>query len=364
LGTREGDLGQGKRERMAQSVLRRFHYLGEELPDLVEDKRMKIKSKVVGVGGCGSNSINRLKDMDVDNAELIAVNTDVQKLYAVHADRKLLLGPDLLHGLSTGGSPYIGRKAARSARKDIDNILKGADIVYIVAGLGGGTGSGAAPEIAFRARSLGAITIGLIVVPFSVSGRLHRRRAERALRQLRKDLDAMIVVPNDHLLEVQPSVPVNAAFRLVDDALRAVITGISRGMTRSSLHDLRKALGHCEVVLGLGRSKDVEEAVDLAVEWPLSEYGPTGDDPVLVMFDGGIDFDHQAAEKAMTRMMDQLGNGRQYYWAVDQGMRPSSSVGVTLMIPATSIRKQEPHSLDDWLPAIDGVSLLRPEKTQ
>jgi len=349
---------------MAQSFLRRFHYLGEDLPDLVEDIEMKIRCKVLGVGGCGSNSINRLKDMDVDNAELIAFNTDVQKLFEIHADRKLLLGQDLLHGLSTGGSPYIGRKAARSARKDIDNILKGTDVVFLVAGLGGGTGSGAAPEVAARARSMGAITIGLIVVPFSVSGRLHRRRAERALRQLRKDLDAMIVVPNDHLLEVTPSVPVNTAFRLVDDALRSVITGISRGMTRSSLHELRKALGHCEVVLGLGRSNDIEEAVDLAVEWPLSEYGPTGDDPVLVMFDGGIDFDHQAAEKAMARMMDQLGTGRHYYWAIDQGLKPRPSVGVTLMIPATSIRKQEPHALEDWLPAIDGVSLLRPEKAQ
>jgi len=280
----------------------------------------------------------------------------------VSADRKLLLGQNILHGLGTGGSPFIGRKVARAARKDIDALLKGTDVAYIVVGLGGGTGSGAAPEVASRARLMGAITIGLVVVPFSVSGRLHRRRAERALRQLRRDLDAMIIVPNDHLLEVHPSVPVNKAFGMVDEALRAIMVGISRGMTRASLHELRRTLGHCEVVLGLGRSEDIEEAVDLAVEWPLSEYGLAGDDPVLAFLEGGIDLDREVAEGAMARLMDQLGTGRHYYWAADQGLRPNGKSSVTLVIPATSIRKEEPGALEDWIPAVDGASLLRPQR--
>jgi cell division protein FtsZ len=347
---------------MAQGVLRRIHYLGEELPDLVEDLGMKIRSKLLGCGGCGCNSVNRLKDKDVDTVELVAINTDVQKLYMIAADRKLLLGQNILHGLSTGGSPFIGRKVARAARKDIDTILRGTDVVFLVAGLGGGTGSGAAPEIASRARLMGAVTIGLVVVPFSASGRLHRRRAERALRQLRRDLDAMIIVPNDHLLEVHPSVPVDKAFGMVDDALRSIVVGISRGMTRASLHELRKALGHSEVVLGLGRSEDIGEAVDLAVEWPLSEYGLKGNDPVLAFLEGGIDLDREAAEGAMARLMDQLGNGRHYYWAADQGLKPKEKSSVTLVIPATSIRREEPMAMEDWIPAVDGASLLGPQR--
>jgi cell division protein FtsZ len=361
LGTREGDLGQGKRIEMAQIGHWGFHYLGEERLDNIDYLSMKVRCKVLGVGGCGCNSINRLKDMDTDTAELIAFNTDVQKLYQVWADRKLLLGQDMLHGLSTGGSPYLGRKAARTARRDIGRFLKDTDVLFLVAGLGGGTGSGAAPEIASQARRAGALTIGLVVIPFSVSGRLHRRRAQRALGQLRKDLDAMIVVPNDHLLELHPSLPVEKAFALVDEALRSIVVGISRGMTRSNLPQLRKALGHCEVILGLGRSEDIEDAVDQAVEWPLSEYGTSGDDPVLVFLEGGIDLDRQAVKKALARLSDQLGNGRQFLWALDQGLRPRSTSSVTLMIPSSSIRKELPTCLEDWLPAVDGISLMRPQ---
>jgi cell division protein FtsZ len=339
-----------------------FHYLGEEQFDNTDHLSMKVRCKVLGVGGCGCNSINRLKDMDTDTAELIAFNTDVQKLYQVWADRKLLLGQDLLHGLSTGGTPYLGRKAARDARKDIGPFLKDTDVVFIVAGLGGGTGSGAAPEIASQARRAGVLTIGLVVIPFSVCGRLHQRRAQRALGQLRKDLDAMIIVPNDHLLELHPSLPVDKAFGLVDEALRSLLVGISRGMTRSNLPQLRKALGHCEVILGLGSSEDIEEAVDQAVEWPLSEYGTSGDDPVLVFLEGGIDLDRHAVKKALARLSDQFGKDRQFLWALDQGLKPQATSQVTLMIPSTSIRKELPTSLEDWLPAVDGLSLLRPQQ--
>jgi|GEM_PF-4043250 len=336
-----------------------FHYLGEEQLDNIDDLSMKVRCKVLGVGGCGCNSINRLKDMDTDTAELIAFNTDVQKLYQVWADRKLLLGQEFLHGLSTGGSPYLGRKAATAARKDIDRSLKDTDVLFLVAGLGGGTGSGAAPVIASQARRAGVLTIGLVVLPFSVSGRLHRRRAQRALGQLRKDLDAMILVPNDHLLELHPSLPIEKAFGLIDEALRSILVGIARGTTRSHIPQLREALGHCEVVLGLGRSEDIDEAVDQAVEWPLSEYGTAGTDPVLVFLQGGIDLDRQAADKALEHLSDQLGNDRCYYWALDQGLRPEATSSVTLMIPSASIRKELPASLEDWLPAVDGVSLMR-----
>ena len=339
-----------------------YHYLGEERPENINNKSMKVRCKVLGVGGCGCNSINRLKDMDTDTAELIAFNTDVQKLYTIFADRKLLLGQDLLHGYSTSGSPYLGRKAARAASKDIDRFLKGTDVLFLVAGLGGGTGSGAAPEIASRAKRAGVLTIGLAVLPFTVSGRLHRRRAQRALCQLRKALDAMIVVPNDHLLELHPSLPINKAFGLVDEAMRSVLVGISRGMTRSNLPSLRKALGHGEVILGLGSSEDLEEAVDQAVEWPLSEYGTTGEDPVLVFFEGGLDLDRQAANRALSRLSEQLGNCRELYWALDQGLGPRPASSVTLMIPSSSIRKELPTSLEDWLPAVDGMSLLRPQQ--
>ena len=171
----------------------------------------------------------------------------------------------------------------------------------------------------------------------------------------------MIVVPNDHLLELHPSMPVEKAFGLVDEALRSILVGISRGMTRSNLPQLRKALGHCEVIIGLGRSEDIEEAVDQAVEWPLSEYGTFGDDPVLVFLEGGIDLDRQAVKKALTRLSDQLGNGRQFLWALDQGLRPQPTSTVTLMIPSSSIRKELPTGLEDWLPAVDGPSLMRPK---
>lgn len=192
--------------------------------------------KVVGIGGGGVNAVNRMIEAGLKGVEFIAINTDAQALLMSDADVKIDVGRELTRGLGAGSNPDVGRQAAESHRDEIEEVLKGADMVFVTAGEGGGTGTGGAPIIAQVARELGALTIGVVTKPFSFEGRRRTVQAEQGVEELRAAVDTLIIVPNDRLLEIADSdTSMLAAFRLADDILLDGVGGITELITTPGL---------------------------------------------------------------------------------------------------------------------------------
>jgi cell division protein FtsZ len=195
--------------------------------------------KVIGVGGGGSNAVNRMIDEGIQGVEFIAVNTDAQALLLSHAPMRVRLGDKLTRGLGAGGDPEVGRKAAEESADDLYNVLKGADMVFVTAGLGGGTGTGAAPIVAQIAREVGALTLGVVTRPFTFEGTKRMNSAESGMTKLKEHADTLIVIPNDRLLQiVDKRASLQDSFRLADDVLRQGIQGISELITVPGLINL------------------------------------------------------------------------------------------------------------------------------
>jgi cell division protein FtsZ len=182
--------------------------------------------KVIGVGGGGSNAVNRMIEAGVQGVEFIAVNTDAQALSRAKAPIRLQIGEKLTRGLGAGAKPEIGKKAAEESREQLENVLKGADMVFVTAGMGGGTGTGAAPEIASIARELGALTVGVVTKPFTFEGRRRASQAEQGVAALKENVDTLIVIPNDRLLDiVDKNTPMLEAFREAETSYGKVCKG-------------------------------------------------------------------------------------------------------------------------------------------
>lgn len=197
-----------------------------ELDDNGLDQLAKIK--VIGVGGGGSNAVNRMINLGLQGVEFIAVNTDAQALLKSLAPKRMQIGEKLTRGLGAGAQPEIGQKAAEESRDDILDTLRGADMVFVTAGMGGGTGTGAAPVVAECAREIGALTVGVVTRPFSFEGMKRRRNAELGIENLKKHVDTIITIPNDRLMQVvDKKTPITQAFSIADDVLRQGVKGIS-----------------------------------------------------------------------------------------------------------------------------------------
>lgn len=221
------DMGQKKEQNMARN---------NSQPQFVENFA---KIKVVGVGGGGQNAVNRMIEEGIQGVEFIAVNTDAQALMLSNSPIRLRIGDKLTKGLGSGGNPEIGQRAAEESREEIREVLEGADMIFVTAGMGGGTGSGASPVIAGIAREIGALTIGVVTRPFTFEGSHRRRSAEGALNELKNNVDTLIAIPNDRLLQVvDKKVSINQAFRTADDVLRQGIQGISELITIPGLVNL------------------------------------------------------------------------------------------------------------------------------
>ncbi len=255
--------------------------------------------KVVGVGGGGVNSVNRMIDVGVSGVEFIAVNTDAPALLMSDADVKLDIGRALTRGLGAGANPEVGSQAARDHVEEIEAALIGADMVFVTAGEGGGTGTGAAPIVAQVARSLGALTIGVVTRPFAFEGRKRAQRAEEGIQVLRENVDALIIVPNDRLLDIcDVDLSMESAFQLADDVLRQGVAGITDlittpGLINLDFADVRAVLADAGTALmGIGRGKGPNRAVEAAaaaVSSPLLESSIDGARGVLLMLAGGTD---------------------------------------------------------------------------
>ena len=238
------------------------------------------KIEVIGVGGGGSNAVNRMILSDLEGVAYRVLNTDAQALIQSQAQHRLQLGQTLTRGLGAGGNPTIGQKAAEESRTDLHDSLQGSDLVFIAAGMGGGTGTGAAPVVAEVAREVGALTVGIVTKPFGFEGRRRMRQADEGIARLAEHVDTLIVIPNDRLREAIAGAPLQEAFRSADDVLRMGVKGISDiitcpGLVNVDFADVRSVMTEAGTALlgigiGSGRSRAVE-AAQAAISSPLLE---------------------------------------------------------------------------------------------
>ena len=210
--------------------------IDRELEELL--KKQSAKIKVVGVGGGGNNSLSRMKEIGIKGGELIAINTDAQDLLYANADQKILIGKELTQGLGAGSNPKVGEEAAKESESEIKKKLLGADMIFITCGLGGGTGTGAAPEVSRLSKKQGALTIGVVTLPFTIEGRKRIENAMNGLERLEAMVDTLIVIPNDKLLELAPELPLHTAFKISDEILTNAVKGVTELVTTSGLVNL------------------------------------------------------------------------------------------------------------------------------
>ncbi len=258
-----------------------------------------VKIKVLGVGGGGNNAVNRMIEANVASAEFVAINTDKQALLISKADKRLQIGERLTKGQGAGAIPEIGRKAAEESKASLTEILKGSDLVFITAGMGGGTGTGAAPVIAQIAKELGILTVGIVTKPFQFESRTRMANAEKGIQELKKYVDTIVVIPNERLLTVLPEkTTLVESFRYADDVLRQGIQGIADlivfpGMINLDFADVvtvmkNRGLAHMGIGHGKGENKTLE-AVRQAVASPLIETTIEGATGVVLNIKGGSD---------------------------------------------------------------------------
>ena len=256
--------------------------------------------RVVGVGGAGLNAVDRMMDAALNQVEFIAVNTDIQQLHLSDAHTKLHIGQQLTQGLGSGADPEIGRRAAEESEDQIKQVLRGSDMVFVTAGEGGGTGSGAAPVVARVAREVGALTVGIVTTPFKFEGTKRRSQADHGVEELRAACDTTIVIPNDRLLEVlEKSTSMLEAFRIADDVLRQGVQGICDlitmpGLINLDFADVRTIMKDSgSALMGIGYSSNgdnrAREAAERALRSPLIESEITGARGILLSIAGGED---------------------------------------------------------------------------
>jgi cell division protein FtsZ len=296
--------------------------------------------KVTGVGGGGTNAVNRMVDAGLSGVEFIAVNTDAQALLMTDADLKIQIGTNATRGLGAGANPEIGKAAAQESKDELKEALKGADMVFVTAGEGGGTGTGGAPTVAALAREIGAITVGVVTRPFSFEGRRRAEQAELGIRDLREQVDTLIVIENDRLLQVvEKETSIVDAFRLADDVLRQGVQGITDlitipGLVNLDFADVRTIMrdaGSALMGIGVGSGENrAAEAARSAVSSPLLEASIEGATGILLNITGGPDmglFEVNEAAEVVTGAADQQANVI-FGAVIDQGVRDEVRVTV------------------------------------
>ena len=277
--------------------------------------------KVVGVGGGGSNAVSRMVEAGMSGVEFVAVNTDAQALLMVDADVKIHVGSKATRGLGAGADPRVGLAAAQESRDELKEALKGADMVFVTAGEGGGTGTGGAPVVAEIGRELDALTVGVVTRPFAFEGRLRAEQAEVGIQNLRDNVDTLIVIENDRLLQVvERTTPVTDAFRMVDDILRQGVQGITDlitvpGLVNLDFADVRTIMRDAgSALMGIGVARGENRAVEAAraaISSPLLETSLDGATGILLNITGGSDlglFEVNEAAEVVTSAADSNAN--------------------------------------------------------
>ncbi|QDX39698.1 cell division protein FtsZ [Salarchaeum sp. JOR-1] len=293
----------------------------EELMDVLEELQTNIT--VVGCGGAGSNTVNRMAEEGIHGAKLVAANTDVQHLVDTDADVKILMGQEKTKGRGAGSLPQVGEEAAIESQDEISEALDGSDMVFVTAGLGGGTGTGSAPVVAKAAREIGALTISIVTTPFTAEGEVRRTNAEAGLERLRDVSDTVIVVPNDRLLDSVGKLPVRQAFKISDEVLMRSVKGITELITKPGLvnldfADVRTVMEKGGVaMIGLGEADSDAKAVDSvksALRSPLLDVDISSANSALVNVTGGPDMSIEEAEGVVEEIYDRIDPDARIIW--------------------------------------------------
>jgi cell division protein FtsZ len=311
----------------------------EELEEMLS--RQKATIKVVGTGGAGNNTINRIAEVGVSGADIVAINTDAQDLLYTTADKKIIIGKEVTKGLGAGSVPKLGEEAARESEREIKDALTGADMVFITCGLGGGTGTGSAPIIAEVAKKIGALTVGVVTIPFEMEGQRRYDNAVYGLERMEQVVDTLIVIPNDKLLELAPELPLQTAFRVADEILTNAVKGIAEMVTKAGLinldfADIRTVMGDGGVALiGLGES-DTEnravEAVDKAISNPLLDVDIAGANGALINVMGGSDMSLEEARKVVETVSERIDPDARLIWGAQISEDMASTIRAMLIV--------------------------------
>ena len=280
--------------------------IDKELEAMLQKHGARIK--VIGCGGGGGNSVSRMKETGIKGCEIISINTDAQDLLYTNADHKILIGKELTHGLGAGSNPKIGEQAAKESEQEIKKKLGEVDMVFITCGLGGGTGTGSAPVVADIAKRMGALTIGVVTLPFTVEGQKRIENAQYGLERMVQVTDTLIVVPNDKLLEIAPDLPIHTAFKVADEILTNSVKGITELVTKAGLvnldfADIKAVMSHGGVsLIGIGESDSKDRARDAvmkAISNPLLDVDITNAKGALVNIIGGPDMSLEEYKEVM-----------------------------------------------------------------
>ncbi len=287
------------------------------MPNITPDIEAFARIKVIGIGGSGKNAVNHMINSKVRGVDFIAINTDSQDLHHSLAKKRIHIGKNLTRGLGTGMNPEMGKRAIEESKEDVQEALKGADMVFVACGLGGGTGSGASPIVARTAKELGALTVAVVTRPFFFEGQQRSKIADEYLEELRKEVDAIIVIPNDRLLStIDKNTTIKNAFAMCDEILRQAVEGISDlittpGLINIDFADIRTVMESAgSALMGIGAATGENRAIEaakLAINSPLLDVSITGAKGVLFSIAGGEDltmFEIQDAAKVITESID------------------------------------------------------------
>jgi len=313
--------------------------IDRELEELI--KKQSAKIKVIGVGGAGGNSISRMREIGIRGGELIAVNTDAQDLLYANADQKILIGKELTQGLGAGSNPKMGEQAARESESEIKKKIANSDMIFITCGMGGGTGTGAAPFIAGLAKKQGALTIGVITLPFTIEGQKRIENAMEGLDRMQSVVDTLIVIPNDKLLELAPELPLHTAFKIADEILTNSVKGITELVTTTGLVNLDFADIKAVMVdggvslIGMGESDSAQratEAVEKAIQNPLLDVDISGATGALVNIVGGPDMSLDECKTIIETIGGKLNPEAKLIWGAQISDDMEKSIRVLLVV--------------------------------
>lgn len=287
--------------------------IDRELEEILKTQSARIK--VVGIGGGGGNTVSRMREVGIKGGEIIAINTDAQDLLYANADQKILIGREISKGLGAGSNPKIGAEAAKEQEQEIKKKLSNSDLVFVTCGLGGGTGTGAAPIVAEIAKRQGALVIGVVTLPFTVEGAKRIENAMEGLERMEGIVDTLIVIPNDKLLDLAPDLPLPTAFKVADEILTNAVKGITELITSSGLvnldfADIRAVMLNGGVsLIGMGESDSsdrAEEAVEKALNNPLLDVDIKNAQGALINVIGGSDLSLEEYKLIIKKIGDQL----------------------------------------------------------
>lgn len=318
----------------------------EELEALLAQHHATIK--VVGCGGGGNNTVNRIAEVGVSGAETIAINTDAQDLLYTTADKKILIGKEITRGLGAGSIPKIGEDSAREQEHEIRQALQGADMIFITCGLGGGTGTGSAPIVAEIAKKIGALTVGIVTLPFTIEGKRRWENAMTGLNLLKQNVDTLIVIPNDKLLELAPDLPMHTAFKIADEILTNSVKGIAEVVTKPGLvnrdfADIKTIMGKGGVALiGMGESDSPNRAVDAvekAVTNPLLDADIVGANGALINVIGGEDMTLEEVKRIIEAVGNKLDPEARIIWGAQ--IAPDMKGTVRVMLIVTGVKSSQ-----------------------